>query len=397
MARSGRAAIGWSVPNAQDRGKLTYGILFKITLSPYGRFQSEESSAQEITLPAPIGTIRYRGSPAGTSFTDASTVLFSGAGYQTRVEAETAARALKNVVLLASIDAGIAIDAGQDEVLSGPGQVVVDAAAEQGVLLLPDIHGLQVFEESGRPASLSIIGHGIVTAPLRSFASALLIRSHHTTELDAKRSLASQLHGLSRFEASQRNRLLTLVTALNVLSEKNLRGGISQEVASEILDIAKERLKQAKRSKHDAKELKQLESLVSIVGSLKYESIAASITELAKDIGKDLLSTELSADEIVGLAYRARNDLIHGGQTSINLTQLLVPLERLTAELCAGAIISVKDSASILNCSESTIRRYIRDGRVKAKKVNGKWHIRPEDLKLFMASVPERQESSNQG
>ena len=200
--RSGRAAIGWSVPNAQDRGKLTYGILFKITLSPYGRFQSEESSAQEITLPAPIGTIRYRGSPAGTSFTDASTVLFSGAGYQTRVEAETAARALKNVVLLASIDAGIAIDAGQDEVLGGPGQLVVDAAAEQGVLLLPDVHGLQVFEESGRPASISIIGHGIVTAPLRSFASALLIRSHRTTELDAKRSLASQLHGLSRLGAA---------------------------------------------------------------------------------------------------------------------------------------------------------------------------------------------------
>lgn len=160
MARSGRAAIGWSMPNAQDRGELTYGFFLKITLSPYGRFQSEESSDQEITLPAPIGTIRYRGSPAGTSFTDASTVLFSGAGYQTRTEAETAGRALKNVVQLASIDAGIAIDAGRDDVLGGPGQVSVDAAAEQGVLLLPDIHGLQVFEETGRPASLSITAHG---------------------------------------------------------------------------------------------------------------------------------------------------------------------------------------------------------------------------------------------
>lgn len=225
-----------------------------------------------------------------------------------------------------------------------------------------------------------------MTSPLRSFASALLIRSYHTKELDAKHSLASQLHGISRFEASQRNRLLTLVTALDVLSEQNLRGGISQEVASEILDIAKERLKQAKRSEHDEKELKQLESLVSIVGSLKYKSIAASIKELAKDIERDVLSTELSADEIVGLAYKARNDLIHGGQTSVDLTQLLVPLERLTAEICAGAIISVKDSASILNCSESVIRRYIRTGQLKATKDNGKWCIRPEELKLFMTS-----------
>jgi excisionase family DNA binding protein len=388
MARSGRAAIGWSVPNAQDRGELTYGFFLKVTLSPYGRFQSEESSDQEITLPVPIGTIRYRGSPAGTSFTDASTVLFSGAGYQTRAEAETAGRALKNVVQLASIDAGIAIDAGRDDVLGGPGQVVIDAAAEQGIQLLPDVHGLQVFEETGRPASLSITAHGVVTSPLRSFASALLIRSYHTKELDAKHSLASQLYGIARFEVSQRSRLLTLVTALDVLSEKNLRGGISQEVASEILDIAKERLKQAKRSEHDEKEMKQLESLISIVGSLKYQSIAASIKELAKDIDRDVLSTELSADEIVGLAYKARNDLIHGGQTSVDLTQLLVPLERLTAEICAGAIISVKDSASILNCSESTIRRYIRNGQIKARKDDGRWCIRPEELKLFMASRP---------
>jgi excisionase family DNA binding protein len=396
MARSGRAAIGWSVPNAQDRGELTYGFFLKITLSPYGRFQSDESSDQEIKLPEPIGTIRYRGSPAGTSFTDASIMLFSGSGYQTRVEAETAGRALKNVVQLASIDAGIAIDAGRDDVLGGPGQVVVDAAAEQGVLLLPDVHGLQVFEETGRPASLSITAHGVVTSPLRSFISALLIRSYHTKELDAKHSLASQLYGISRFETSQRSRLLTLVTALDVLSEKNLRGGISQEVASEILDITKERLTQAKSSEHDEEELKQLESLVSIVGSLKYQSIAASIKELAKDIDQDVLSTELSADEIVGLAYKARNDIIHGGQTSVDLTLLLVPLERLTAELSAGAIISVKDSASILNCSESTIRRYIRNGRIKANKSEGRWRIRPEELKLFMTSRPDQQESRNQ-
>lgn len=376
---------------------MTYGFLLKITLSPYGRFQSEESNDQNITLPAPIGTIRYRGSPAGMSFSDASMMLFSGAGYQTRAEADTAGRALKNVVQLASIDAGIAIDTGRDDVLGGPGQVVVDAAAKQGVLLLPDVHGLQVFEETGQPASLSMTAHAVVTSPLRSFASALLIRSHQVKEIDAKHSLASQLHGLSRFEASQRNRLLTLVTALDVLSEKNLRGGISQEVASEILDIAKERFRQAKRSGHNEHELKQLESLISIVGSLKYQSIATSIKELAKDIDQDVLGIELSSDEIVGLAYRARNDLIHGGQTSVDLTQLLAPLERLTGEICAEAVIGVKDAAIILNCSDRTIQRCIRNGQIRAKKDKGKWRIRPEDLKLFMATTPIRKSRPIEG
>lgn len=369
---------------------MTYGFFLKITLSPYGRFQSEESGDQEIALPAPIGTIRFRGSPAGTSFTAASTVLFSGARYQTRADAETAGRALKNVVQLASIDAGIAIDAGRDDVRGGPGQVVVDAAAQQGVLLLPDVHGLQVFEETGRPASLSVTAHGVVTSPLASFASALVIRSHHVKEIDAKQSLACQLYGISRFESSQRSRLLTLATALDVLSENKLRGGISQEVASEILDIAKERLRQAKRSEHDDSELKQLESLVSIVGSLKYQSISASITDLAKDVDRNILNTHISINEIVGQAYKARNELIHDGQTTVDLTQLLTPLERLTAELCAGATISVKESAGILNCSESTVRRYIGNREIKATRKKGKWQIRPEDLKLFMASRPQK-------
>ena len=337
-------------------------------------------------LPAPIGTIRYRGSPKGTSFTDASALLFSGSGYETREDAEAAGKTLKNIVQLASIDNGIAVDAGRDEVRGGPGPTVVDAVAEQGVQLLPDVHGLQVFEETGSPASLSLSANAFAGAPLASLANALVIRSHITQNVDSKHSLACQLYGISRFESSQRSRLLTLVTALDVLSEKTMRSGISLAVASEILDIVKTRLRSAKPEDHDEQDLAQLKSLASIVGSLKYRSIAASIKELAQDVDPNSLNTPLSIDEILGLAYKARNELIYGGETTVDLSQLLIPLERLTADMCAGAILTAKECANILNCSERTVLRYIKGGKLKAVKRQRRWHIRPDELKLFMTS-----------
>jgi len=39
--------------------------------------------------------------------------------------------------------------------------------------------------------------------------------------------------------------------------------------------------------------------------------------------------------------------------------------------------ISVKKMSSIIHKSEDTIRKYIRDGRIKAEKVKGKWIINP--------------------
>jgi len=363
---------------------MSFGFFLSVSLAPNRRFQSDESDAQEITLPAPIGTVRYRGSPRGTSFSDSSQLLFQGSGYPNREAAETAGRTLKDVVQLASIDTNIPIDVGLERIRSQPGQVVIEAVAEQGIQLLPDVHGLQVFEEIGNPASFSTNANFIVSSPLASFANSLTIRSYTTDGLDEKHSLACQVYSLSSFESSLRSRLLALVTTLDVLSEKILRTGVSLTVAEEILAIVKTRLKDARRNNHNEQELRQLNSLVSIVGALKYVSISGSIKKLAEGIDQDVLSSPMTADEIIGLAYKARNDLIHGGETSVDLGQLLVPLERLTAALCAGASISVKECAEILNRSNSTVLRYIGSGRLRATKLGGQWHVTPVNLKLFM-------------
>jgi hypothetical protein len=362
---------------------MTFGFFLKVILAPYDRLVSDASEERCITLPEPIGRVCYRGSPRGTSFSDASIILFSGSGYASRATAEHAGRKLRDTLLLASLDAGISLDIGTDKVLGGPGQVVIDAAAKDAVLLLPDVHGLLVFEETGIPVQMTGTAAAYVGTPLSGFENAMKIRSQHSDHVDEKHALATQLHGLSRFEASLRSRLLTLVTALDILSEQHLRGGIAQQVAAELFEVIKARTREARQSHADS-ELPQLNSLMSIVGSLKYQSISASIKDLAAEIDSAILHTKMSAREVIELAYKARNELIHGGQTTVDLAMLLVPLERLTAELCGGLLLSVKECAGILHCSEGSVRRHLANGTIVGTKSNNRWHIRSVDLKLFM-------------
>ena len=242
-----------------------------------------------------MGKIRYRGESPDKSFSDSSRLTFRGSEYHDRSAAETAGRALKELVQLASIDARVPIDVGAEHIRTQPGQVMIDFFADQGIQLLPDVHGLLIFEETGvRPAPLSMNAAATVSTPLKYFLNSLVIRSRITKSVGAKQSLACQVYSLSNFEASLRSRLLSLVTVLDVLSNKVSREGISLTVATEILDIVKARLREARKSNYAQQELRQLESLVSIVGSLRYVSISTSIKMLAQDIGQEVLNSMLT-------------------------------------------------------------------------------------------------------
>lgn len=363
---------------------MTYGFFLTVDLGPK-RLKSDETATQEIILPDPIGKIRYRGEPPDKSFSDSSRLTFRGMAYPDHAAADIAGRALKEIVQLASVDARVPIDVGAERIRAQPGQVMIDAFADQGIQLVSDVHGLLVFEEAGgRPAPLTINATATVSTPLEYFINALIIRAHLTKSVSAKQSLACQVYSLSNFEVSQRSRLLSLVTVLDLLSTKIPREGISLSVAAEILDIVKIRLREARKGDYGPQEIRQLESLASIVGALKYVSISASIKMLARNIDQEILISPLTSGEIVDQAYRARNELIHGGETGVDLSLLIDPLGRLVAELSAGMIISVKECAEILDRSKSTVMRYIKSGRLKATKKHGRWLISPENLKLFM-------------
>lgn len=372
-------------PNSQPWGFMTYGFFLKVALSPNERIQSDNTEDLTLQLPSPIGAVRLRGSPRGVGFSEASALMFRGAGYPVRTDAEAAGRALKDAVQLASLDIGIGIDTGLDIVTGGPTQVTIEAAVSQGIQLLPDVHGLQVFEETEHlPVSMGLSAQGTVLSPLDSFTNSLIIRTYNFKPLDDKRLLACRLYALSRFESSQRGRLLTLVTALDLLSETLPRSGISLKIINEVIEICRTRRREESRAGASESDLSQVDALLSALGGLRNQSISASIKRLAEDASPDVLVYGKSANQVVDEAYRARNELIHGGRTGVDLSSLIVPLEELAVELCSGPALSVKDVCQIINRSEGTVLKYIRQGDLVAAKHSGKWHIWPKRLKEFL-------------
>jgi excisionase family DNA binding protein len=56
-------------------------------------------------------------------------------------------------------------------------------------------------------------------------------------------------------------------------------------------------------------------------------------------------------------------------------------------------LFTVDQLAQMLDMHPRTIRRYIREKKLKATKIGGEWRIRKEDVELFMGGIKEQLKS----
>jgi hypothetical protein len=315
----------------EEGAPMTFGFLLTVVTTHSEGLSSDETEA-EIDLAVPIRHVTLRPRPRGAGFSGAQELDFIGHRYDTAEEAEEAGEALKNVIRLAAVDVGKAVDVGDEVTRSRFGPVVVEEAAKRGLLLLPDVHGLQVFEETGIPVVVSTRAELSAPAPLPSFIDALGARAPQAADVSAKHALACDLFARSRFESSQKSRHLTLVTALEVLSDRQARSGRAAQLVEEFQQAIKDAREQA-----DPTEVKQLESLASAANDLRSESISAAIHRLAASSSSTGLKDNADLDELVRRSYRARSSLVHDGSTNQDLIALLGPLQELVRSLCATA------------------------------------------------------------
>lgn len=47
-------------------------------------------------------------------------------------------------------------------------------------------------------------------------------------------------------------------------------------------------------------------------------------------------------------------------------------------------LYDIKEVAKILDISTRTVSSYIKDGKIKAMKIGGKWKIKEDDLKKYL-------------
>jgi hypothetical protein len=304
---------------------MTFGFLLTVT-APRGQHLDSDKNKIDIEFPAPIGRVTLRSSPESVPFKDALELIFIGRALETLDAAKRAGEALKNTIRLAGADVHLAMDVGKEEHRTRVGPTVVSEIVKQGILVLGDVHGLQVYEEIGNPVVLSGRAELRMPRSLTSFVEALIARSGQAENVSEKRTLACDLYAESHFEASFKNRHLTLVTALEVLGERRERSGQARQLVEDFNDA----IVQAAREGVNESERDELNSLLSGANDLRSESIGSAVRRLAASAAP---MEGISPTRLVSKSYSARSDLVHTGMTNQNLTALLGPLTELVRYL----------------------------------------------------------------
>jgi hypothetical protein len=276
------------------------------------------------------------------TFRDATEIFFFGRGYRSRDEAERAGALARNVVRLASAGSGLGLDVGrQDRPRSRLGQVTINKMAAYGFLGLPDVHGLQVYEETGPPTVLRFDATMAVRTPMTRFSAMLRDRVSDAADMDSGRAVACDLWAQAGFESSQVSALFNLVTALEVLSERREREGPSAGLVEIFLEEIGKAMSGAEKAVQS-----QLDSLMGGVSDLRCESIRAAVRRLVESVPAGRLSNDVSPVQLFSRSYEARSQLIHDGVTSMDLGALIGPLRELVRFLCTEGYQAVRRAGS---------------------------------------------------
>jgi len=184
--------------------------------------------------------------------------------------------------------------------------------------ILNDDLGLVIYHDPGG-TRFAKVNAATMTVHTRTddFVEALRNGLAYVSKFSDKHVLALELYSATKFESSTRARFLTLITAVEVLAVRTLRADVAlQLVARWRKDLS------ASHLPHQEKQ-----QLNSSLRDLERVSIGASCRELLRST----LGTE--AASAFSRWYKARGELVHSGQTSLDLRTAIGPLDQMVTDL----------------------------------------------------------------
>jgi hypothetical protein len=232
-------------------------------------------------------------------------------------EAQLRGARLRLAVRLAAAKLRVGVDTGDDRCIGRPGRVLQDMAAEEGVSLLPAVHGLTVFDATRPVAFLAACGTPVVSRPAPPFMRAVAEVYAHASTVSPKQNVALDVYNSSRFENSVRARFLSLTTVVECLVEQGERSA----EARALLDTFMQQVVESGLSGEERERLK------NALRMLQRESIRKA----CKDIVTDLCGPD--AARFFAECYGARSDLVHDGTTSLNIEDEVERLDVLVSSL----------------------------------------------------------------
>lgn len=138
------------------------------------------------------------------------------------LENEDAAREFGRRVALALLLAGarqdVGIDAGENRATSGFGKIVADEVAEQGGKLLPNVHGLFIYEREGNEVFFHLSANARVTADPSMFLNGMASSFDETPGLGEREQTALALIALSKIAREPLAEAALCISAVEYLS-----------------------------------------------------------------------------------------------------------------------------------------------------------------------------------
>lgn len=306
---------------------MTFGFRLRVNLSSAHALIAE---GDEVAVPGILVAHHLRLLAVGCdSISNAERLAFRAGGFETEGEARKAAHDLREGLAIAFATHGVGVDLGKDQVgmrFSTSVHSAIEQAAEKSTgekaQVLPDVHGVLVFEEHSKPVFLGGSGRGVVgrnaSAVLETLREVVTVASAIQPSL----RLAIEVFNSSPFESTPRARFLSLITCIEVLAVRAPRDSESLAVIDKIVASIEE-------SKLGIEESQKLRAGVE---GLRRESIRSACDRLvsAHGTGGDLGTWSR--------AYSLRHRLVHAGVESYQLQELLSQLEQVVRRVLLSSV-----------------------------------------------------------
>lgn len=264
---------------------------------------------------------------AGSSIGDYDRAAVVGGPYSSEAQARTAAEKSKRALLYWAIDHRVGIDFGDGRQLS---RFTKEGLAWQeerlGCPVRTDIHGIDVYEHVEGLKFVGLTVKGTLSKHAPRLVEVFQREYQHNRRLTARQVLASEIYSSSFFDVSPRSRFITLVTAVEALSEQRKR---SDEVAA----LVKEFKSTTQNSMIDQS---VRESMLGSLERLKSESIGQAGRALVKGLIPGEHFDNQPATEFFTYCYGLRSEILHSGSIAdqeVDMRHLANVMESFVARL----------------------------------------------------------------
>jgi hypothetical protein len=247
------------------------------------------------------------------------------------LESEGAARDFGKLAVsavnLAGVRLDVGIDPGENRATTSFGRAVVEAAASRGINMLPNVHGLLVYEEKGNEYFGGVSGTGTVRVQPGPLLSEIASAFDQGTNLGENEQTALTLIALSKIAREPLAEAVLCISAVEFLSTDAPWTAAQRELLKNLRHEASD---SNALPKHEADEVAS--SLQPI-----FKGVLQSIRRRMLALGFDEANWE-SFREV----YKLRSDIFHG---TIIGRDKHVELATRARQICASIVLAAANRA----------------------------------------------------